>query len=355
MFFVPSYHIKGNTARIALVVGGLAAAPVAASAPHRAMAQELAQAIDKVNLYIEVAKGTERAVDSWERYASWVNMQTGPTGRERYISYGLHDLPDLSGLIREAREAVRRHPSVPQIDAVMVRYLAAYEALAPVINRAADYYDRKAYQKDKAAAGRTLHKELLPRARTFLAEREAMLVALRPVIRDVERQELLDLEAREGRMRSWQVAQAVHAAHRVLDVFPRIRPTPIDSDTFDKMLRDIGPSSPGEKFDELIAGVARPKGTQIDVKMFEAALTQYAEAVQTFDAFADANPEGLKDFRKLPRQLLGLLQALREPLTRSQGRDFDGAGRMVGRIVEVYFSMVSESSSVSRSRLRFLP
>jgi hypothetical protein len=39
-----------------------------------AAAQDIQTAIEKANLYIEVAKLTERAVDSWERYASWVNI-----------------------------------------------------------------------------------------------------------------------------------------------------------------------------------------------------------------------------------------------------------------------------------------
>jgi hypothetical protein len=52
-----------------------------------AAAQDIQTAIEKANLYIEVAKLSERAVDSWERYASWVNMKTGPTGLSSIVNY----------------------------------------------------------------------------------------------------------------------------------------------------------------------------------------------------------------------------------------------------------------------------
>ncbi len=49
-------------------------------------------AISKANLYIEIAKDSERAALSWERYISWVDVKKGPTGQERYFSYGLYDV-----------------------------------------------------------------------------------------------------------------------------------------------------------------------------------------------------------------------------------------------------------------------
>ena len=80
----------------------------------------------------------------------------------------------------------------------------------------------------------------------------------------------------------------------------------------------------------------------------------YAEAVEMFDRFAAEKPEGLKDFKELPRHLLNGLRALQEPLARSQGHDFNGSGPLVGRVVQVYFSMLSASSPISGSQLRFL-
>jgi hypothetical protein len=46
---------------------------------------------------------------------------------------------------------------------------------------------------------------------------------------------------------------------------------------------------------------------------------------------------------------------LQGPLARSQGRDFNGSGPLVGRVVQTYFSMLSKGSPLSPSTLRFLP
>ena len=336
----------------------LIAGTMAASAPmliaQGAAAQDVRAAIQKANLYIEVAKMTERAVDSWDRYASWVNMKTGPTGKERYISYGMYEVYDVSGLLQEARRVAALKPSTPKLDAIMKRYMDAYEVVVPVLNRANDYYERKGYRTDGMAEGRSLHAQMVPLAKAFLTEREAMLQDLRAFIREVEQQELAAIQAREGRSRAWQVAHVMHTANRVIDVFPRTRPTPMSSDMIDEMMKTIGPNTPGEKLDQIISGVVPPQGVVIDMQRFDPAMKGYADAVETFDRFAAEKPEGLKDFKELPRRLLNGLRALQEPLARNQGRDFAGSGPLVGRVVQVYFSMLSDSSRVSGSELRFL-
>lgn len=323
-------------------------------APQRAFAADVDAALAKANLYIEVAKATERAVDSWDRYASWVNLKTGPTGKERYISYGMYPIYDVSGLLNEARAASSRKPATPALDAIMKRYMDAYEAAVPVMNRANEYYERNGYRTDGAAEGKKLHTQMLPLVKALLAEREMMLRDLRSFAREVEQQELAAFEAREGRNREWHVAHVMFAATRVVDVFPRVKPTPISSEELDRKLKAIGPRTSGDKFDEIIAGVERPVGIVIDMKRFDVALKGYADAAETFDRFAAEKGDGLKDFKELPRRLLTALQALHEPLARRKGHDFDGSGQLVGRVVQEYFSMLNESGSIAPRRLRFL-
>lgn len=347
--------VRGLTGRLVLIAGS-AGALVAMLPAQGASAQDVQTALQKANAYIEAVKLTERAVESWERYQSWVNMKTGPTGKERYISYGMYELYDfLAGPLNEARAAAGAEPGVPKLDAAMTRYIDAYEALAPVMNQASAYYDRRGYETDKAAEGQALHERMVPLATAFLAERDAMMPELRTFLRDVEQQELVAIEAREGRSAAWQVGQVMHAANRVVDLFPRNRPQPIGSDTLDEMISALGPDTPGEKFDEIIAGVVPPQNAVIDVKRFGEAFEEYAESVDVFERFAGDKPKGFEEFEASSRRMLDLLRKFQEPLTRSQGREFDGGGQMVGRIVEVYFSMLNAGGSISGSQLRFLP
>ena len=338
---------------VRLIAGTMAAlAPMLMA--QGAAAQDVRAAIQKANLYIEVAKMTERAVDSWDRYASWVNVKTGPTGKERYISYGMYEVYDVGGLLKEAHRVANLKPTTPKLDATMKRYMDAFEVVAPVLNRANNYYERKGYRTDGMAEGRSLHAQMVPLAKAFLTEREAMLQDLRAFIREVEQQELAAIQAREGRSRVWQVAHVMHTANRVIDVFPRTRPTPMSSDTIDEMMKAIGPNTPGEKLDQIISGVVPPANVVIDMQRFDPAMKAYADAVEMFDRFAAEKPEGFKDFKDLPRRLLNGLRALQEPLARTQGRDFGGSGPLAGRVVQIYFEMLSSSSPVSGSELRFL-
>ncbi|MFN0219702.1 MAG: DUF3829 domain-containing protein [Hyphomicrobium sp.] len=319
-----------------------------------AAAQDVDAAIQKANLYIEVAEMTERAVESWDRYTSWVSMKTGPTGKERYISYGMYEVYDVAGLLKEAQKAAGLEPITPALDAVMKRYINSYVALARVPNRANGYYEREGYRSDGMAEGKALHAEMVPLATAFLAEREAMLNELRPFVRDVEGQEVASKEARDGRSRGWQAANILHAANLVVDLFPRTRPTYIDADMMDAEMQAIGPDTRGEKFDQVIAGVTPPTGVVIDIKQFDAAMTGFAAAVEIFDRFAKEKPEELEDFKDLPRQLLDDLRALREPLAQNQGRDFEGSRPLVGQVVEKYFAMMNEGGSIASSQLRYL-
>jgi hypothetical protein len=342
---------RGRIAALVLVAASAAALAVD---PLPAAADTTAAAIEKANLYIETAKRTERAVESWERYASWVNMKTGPTGKERYLAYGMYDLYDVEPLLKEARDASEREPRADPVDAAMVRTIAAYESLAPVMREAAAYYDRQGYEADKMVKGKAYHKAMVPLATAFIAERKAMMPVLRAHLRDVEALEVAALEAKEGRTAAWQTAHVMAALHRVMDTFPRERPQQMNAEEIDQLMAEIGPHSPGEKFDQLMAGV-KPSDATIDVTRFGAALATYANAVEGFDAFSGETPKDFYRFKPMPGEMLIVLQNFQKPLVKSKGREFDGAGEMVMRIIQRYYDVISESQSVWGSRLRHLP
>ena len=110
----------------------------------------------KFNAYITFMNDTLRAVDSINRYKSWVNMRTGPTGRERLI-YGLYNVSDVRAARTAAMAALQTAPLLPDLDDAMRAYIAANDILAPVLNEASGYYDRADYKIDHMAEGRALH------------------------------------------------------------------------------------------------------------------------------------------------------------------------------------------------------
>ena len=133
-----------------------------ANAKRPAQDPELQAAIAKSNAYTSLSNRTIRAIESWDRYKSWVDMKKGPTGKERYISYGLYSLYDVKDEIAKAEAAAGQPPAQPELDAAVKRYIAAYQELAPLITRAERYYDRKDYRDDNLAEGQKLHVQMVP-------------------------------------------------------------------------------------------------------------------------------------------------------------------------------------------------
>jgi len=128
----------------------------------------------------------------------------------------------------------------------------------------------------------------------------------------------------------------------------------MDAGMLEEKLDAIGPNTSGEQFDEVIAGVAKPADAVIDMDRLDAAVGEYVRAVDLFERFATEAPEGLDDFKHLPRRFLTSLHILQESLKRNEGGDFAMSGQQVGQTVQLYFSMLSAGSRLSRSGLRFL-
>ncbi len=341
---------------IGTLFAALAAVLMAVGWPSIAQALDekaVMEAIQKTNIYIAISNATLRAVESWDRYRSWVNLKTGPTGKERYIDYGLYDVPEPDMLLAEAQEAANLAP-MPAIDAAVRRQLQAYVALAPILNRASAYYDAQTYKTDNMVEGKSLHAKLMPLIETYLAEREAMLKVLRPHVLMVEGQQLALTESREGRSAAWHAGYVVHSANLVMDAFPRTRPEPISSEEMEAQMRALGPDTPGEVFDQLMSGVKPAPDAQVDMTRFAPALAAYGKAVAAIEGFTGAKTGELPEFIGTARRLLDGLQALEEPLSKSNGHEFEGASALLGPAITAYFELISSGSSIAPSSLRYL-
>ncbi len=284
-----------------------AAAPAAVDAELAA-----SQAVTrKLNAYVGLLNRTLRASESLARYESWVNMRTGPTGRESIV-YGLYSLYDVRGEIEKARAAAAGTPAMPALDAAMPGYVAAYEALVPTITKAEGYYERQDYKVDKMAEGRTLHAALAPAGRTFLEERAKVEALLRVEKERADAAELALVERREGRKARWQVANVMMQARRVVDLLP--------SD----------------------------KKPVVDLSAFDAVLVGYAAAVRELDAYSAAEPGAFTGFESRPRAFLGKLREFRDKLARSKGDARGPAGRDLTWIVNDYNTMISTAQMATR-------
>src|SRR5260370_5125392 len=149
----------------AMLAGASLGAARADDAPRVAAAAEadLSATTAKFNAYVSFMNRSLRAIESLDRYKSWVNMKTGPTGRESII-YGLYDVYDTTREAAAATAALIEEPVLPDLDAAMRDYIAANATLGPILNEASAYYERKDYKDDKMAGGKALHAKIVAAA-----------------------------------------------------------------------------------------------------------------------------------------------------------------------------------------------
>ncbi len=290
----------------------LAASPAQGLAEKPAAPAELQASITKSNAYIGLMNRTLRAVESWSRYTSWVDLKKGPTGKERYIDYGLYSLYDVKDEIAKAREATKLQPSAPELDSAMERYIGAYEALAPLMTSANGYYERKDYKTDNMAEGKALHVKMAPAAEAFLKSRAEIEALMGTFKRDIDNRALAALEAQEGQGPRWHVKNVMMKAEDVIGQLP--------------------------------------KGKQpADMKAFDASLDVYAKVVRSFDEFAQAYPGKFSGFDSMPRSLLGKLREFRDKLAKAKGKVTDQFVNMdLTFLVNQYNMMVSQSEMATR-------
>ncbi|MDR6872886.1 hypothetical protein J2Y55_003905 [Bosea sp. BE125] len=300
-------------ALLALTPAGALAQGAATTAAPAADEAGLQAAIAKSNAYTALMNRTLRAIQSWERYASWVDMKKGPTGKERYIDYGLYSLYDVAGEIKRAEEAVTQAPALPEIDQTIGRYIKAYQELAPLVTRAERYYERKDYRDDNATEGRSLHMLMVPAAKTFLDERATLDAQMRVYKKGLDQRELAAVEQREGRSARWQVRNIMINARVVMDLMPS-----------------------NEK-------------PVVGLKAFDAAVAGYAGAVREMDRFKETEPKGVPFIESQASSWLGRLRDFRDKLSRGKGDVRRGAANDANWLVSSYNTMVSLSETAIRT------
>ena len=233
-----------------LVALALAATPAAGLAETAAPSSKpaatadtagLAATTQKFNAYVEFMNRTLRVIDSLDRYKSWVNMKTGPTGRERLI-YGAYEVYDTKDEKAAAEAAIAAPPSLPDLDAAMRAYIAANDAVAPVLNKTAGYYEREDYKLDHMARGKELHQQIVTLGGAFIAARTRLDAVMTKEKLALDQIRLATLEKSEGRHARWHAGNVMMRAKQALDALQSGdgQAGNVDMPAFDAAMKDLG-------------------------------------------------------------------------------------------------------------------
>jgi len=204
----------------------VAAVLLAASAAGRA--QSIAElpddkfklVVEKTLLYTKALGAARLVQKSYDQYASWVDMKTGPTGKERKID-GIAELGAATSEIVDAgAKGPGMWPPLSNVDGAAGKLAAATSALAPVVKSASDYYAQKKYKSDAAKQGQELHARMVTMFGEFFGCEMAMRRELGVVLEDVERRNLAQIEKEKGKNYDWYLHSFLFAAKELADLMP---------------------------------------------------------------------------------------------------------------------------------------
>lgn len=176
--------------------------------------------VDKTTLYTRALDAARTVQKSYDRYAAWVDMKTGPTGKEKTID----GLPDIAGALQQIADAGANGPGMwpplPAVDAMAQKLAQATSALAPLVKSASDYYAQRQFKSDGAKRGQELHGQLVPMFQQFFGCELALRRDLGAVLEDVERRNLARIEKEQGKNYEWHLRSFLFAAKTVADLLP---------------------------------------------------------------------------------------------------------------------------------------
>jgi hypothetical protein len=176
--------------------------------------------VEKTALYNKALNAARVVQKSYDRYAAWLDIKTGPTGKEKNIEGVL----DISSTVQEIADAGAKGPGMwpplPNVDSQAQKLAQSTAALAPVVKNASEYYAQKKYKTDAAKHGQELHAQMLPMFEQFFASELALRRELNVVLEDVERRNLAQIEKEHGKNYDWYLHNFLVAAKTLTDLLP---------------------------------------------------------------------------------------------------------------------------------------
>jgi hypothetical protein len=175
--------------------------------------------VEKAALYTKALSAARIVQKSYDRYAAWVDIKIGPTGKERSID-GVPDIGALQEITDAAAKGPGMWPPLGGVDGMAQKLAQATTALAPLVKNASDYYAQRQYKNDGAKRGQELHAQMLPLFEQFFSAELAMRREFSAVFEDIERRYLAQIEKEHGKNYEWHLRSFLLAAKTLADLLP---------------------------------------------------------------------------------------------------------------------------------------
>jgi hypothetical protein len=227
---------------------------------------------NKLAGYIDCINNTSRRIgDAEDRYLDWVDPKVGITGKEKNV-YGLYEISDQSTCITGIKTAADAEPDDPETEAAATEYLAALEAVMPLVNEAHKYYDEEDYKDDKFAKGKELHPKLVAAFEKFGTADDKFRKLVVDKNEALQERELARVEKEEGKKLSFHNKFVMSKAKKLVEASDVKDLKELDLAKYEVVLGEFE-----KAVDELEAYVKDHKAEADSVSMFSSFVSKAGE------------------------------------------------------------------------------
>jgi hypothetical protein len=246
--------------------------------PQEEKDAELSQ---KLEGYIDCLNRASRdAAGSKESYLMYIDEAKGPTGKEHGV--WIRAL-DVSSCVQALDKAKGLPPQLPDVEATVVQYRAALEALVPLVKQAHDYYDQKNYNDDKWAKGKQMHAPLVAAFAKFTQANEPFEQKVVALNEGVQGRRLARLQKDPKRRLQYLIEQSAQDAKKLVKLAE---------------VSELGKLN-GPAFDAQLQAYEKDYS---DLDQYVTAHKDEASKVLTFSIFWSAEGDYLKAAKELMRR-----------------------------------------------------
>jgi hypothetical protein len=201
----------------------------------------------KLNQPIECVNFSSGAVfRSYDRYRSWWDPKTGPTGQEKVV-YGLYGIS--SGHVDRCKKALAelekiKQPPTPELDGFAKTYGEKLDAVVKAVEEAEAYYKDGGHKADSMAKGKAMHPTLMKAFEEFEAADEDLRGEIRKLQAGASERELAKVEKAEGKKLYWHKLHVGIVAERVV-IAGNKKLDEIDTAALEKAIGDLEEAAKG--------------------------------------------------------------------------------------------------------------
>ena len=230
--------------------------------------------VKKSNLYITECfnKYSNRVIDSYNRYQSWVrDIEAGPTGKESLV-YGLYDVSgDGNDCEKAITDAKAMDPELPDVEDAADEYAAALKDVVGNIRGIYQYYEQEDYKDDGFAKGKQAHPALLAAFKTFKDVNATFAGAVDRLEDQVAEQELTKLRNESGKEYEALIVESGIKAKKVKNLLQQKEYEQLTADELTPLIDD---------FDKTVEAMRSAKTSKIMSDSYVRSCDEFTKALK---------------------------------------------------------------------------